>query len=916
MKIAKNKLSQKILIVMCAMLMLFNFAAPAVKADDEEEGGTLAEPIMKFVTFLGDGAMNLMQKIFLGNANAITRTLSDNPDLVLLGVTITYDYIYKPNYLISPQKIFSGEIPAFDINFFTPADSHVETVAGNNNQNINTLQEYVNEFSENSESTLGYSWNPTKVNQYLARTGLFGTSVGPLEKALKNMKGLNNELDEKIDRALENIKRWNNESQIAEKQLIAKTVFYDVKVILNYINIEEVNESTTIEKKSSAAELQSTVSYWYNVLRNIAIIGLLSVLVYIGIRIVIASSASDKSKYKEMIKDWVVALCLLFFMHYFMNFVVTVTGSIASALGEKINETTIIQPDTGIEYTGDQLMGDIRIRSQMQGNIGTQMAYTLIYIVLVMYTLIFALMYLKRVIYMAFITIIAPLVALTYPLDKIRDGKAQAFDLWLKEYIFNALIQPFHLIIYYLVIGTTIDLAVNNPLYALVAIGFMLPAEKLLRKFFGFNKSETSGALGGMFGGALVMQGINALTRRVKGAPGPKGGKAGAEQSGKERNKPIRTADSGHNTSSLMSEIASENSGTNESDNLIRTAAATQSANSMQTRQNNRNATGTGNATQTQQNGNTMSEDTYDDEIVGFGQISEDENDDEDYNPYTGFDEEGNLIGSEDRPISTVDIDSYDEDDPAIDEYGNPVGFGKIYEDKNDEDEEKFWNEDRKRIAGAIGGTALRYTGKAGLAALKLAAKGTAAATLGTIGVAAGLASEDYSNVLKYGAAGVVAGNMVAKSAINRLPSSAYRVKTAVEQEREKFEQEAYSKDARKQKANKRADHAFLMDEHAIKRYSDEFKGEDYRKVMQDALKYREYGITDDDTIIKAMKLKTKGLSKDDRADKRRILVAKTAAQLNRKDVDSFGDRLIANRFSQRDAETMKQAIRDFNDWE
>ena len=49
---------------------------------------------------------------------------------------------------------------------------------------------------------------------------------------------------------------------------------------------------------------------------------------------------------------------------------------------------------------------------------------------------------------MSFFTMIAPLVALTYPVDKVKDGKAQAFDMWFKEYIFNLLIQPMHLILY------------------------------------------------------------------------------------------------------------------------------------------------------------------------------------------------------------------------------------------------------------------------------------------------------------------------------------------------------------------------------------------------------------------------------------------------------------------------------------
>ena len=69
-------------------------------------------------------------------------------------------------------------------------------------------------------------------------------------------------------------------------------------------------------EKSIVEQLKETVATWYVALRNIAIVGLLSALLYIGIRIVISSSAGDKAKYKQFFVDWVVALCLIFFMHY------------------------------------------------------------------------------------------------------------------------------------------------------------------------------------------------------------------------------------------------------------------------------------------------------------------------------------------------------------------------------------------------------------------------------------------------------------------------------------------------------------------------------------------------------------------------------------------------------------------------
>ena len=128
---------------------------------------------------------------------------------------------------------------------------------------------------------------------------------------------------------------------------------------------------------------------------------------------------------------------------------------------------------------------------------------------------------------MAFLTMIAPLVALTYPIDKMNDGKAQAFNMWFKEYIFNLLIQPLHLILYMVLIGSAMTFASQNLIYAVVAIGFMTPAEKLMRKFFGFEKAGTPGMFAGPAGAALMMGGINKLLRPPhppKGGGGPSGG--------------------------------------------------------------------------------------------------------------------------------------------------------------------------------------------------------------------------------------------------------------------------------------------------------------------------------------------------------------------------------------------------------
>ena len=85
--------------------------------------------------------------------------------------------------------------------------------------------------------------------------------------------------------------------------------------------------------------------------------------------------------------------------------------------------------------------------------------------------------------------------------------------MWFKEYIFNVLIQPFHLLIYTILVGSAITLASTSLVYAVIAIYFVIPAEKLLRKFFGFDNAGTLSAAGSFAGGALFSAMINKINK-------------------------------------------------------------------------------------------------------------------------------------------------------------------------------------------------------------------------------------------------------------------------------------------------------------------------------------------------------------------------------------------------------------------
>ena len=120
-------------------------------------------------------------------------------------------------------------------------------------------------------------------------------------------------------------------------------------------------------------------------------------------------------------------------------------------------------------------------------------------------------------------------------MDKIKDGKAQAFNYWFKEYMFYALLQPLHMLLYTVFVSSALSVAANNLLYAIVALAFIVPAEKIVKQMFGI-KGNTESTLGGFAGGALASQAFNMLK---KGPPQPKkGGDAPKGEKGIRLNNP------------------------------------------------------------------------------------------------------------------------------------------------------------------------------------------------------------------------------------------------------------------------------------------------------------------------------------------------------------------------------------------
>ena len=116
---------------------------------------------------------------------------------------------------------------------------------------------------------------------------------------------------------------------------------------------------------------------------------------------------------------------------------------------------------------------------------------TIMYWMLTFYQLKFFIMYGKRLFNTAFLITISPLVIIQNMFDKVGDGQAQAFKVWLNEYATNILIQPLHALLYMIFMSIASNIIETAPILALVFMAALSRGERVFKNVFRFKDSIT-----------------------------------------------------------------------------------------------------------------------------------------------------------------------------------------------------------------------------------------------------------------------------------------------------------------------------------------------------------------------------------------------------------------------------------------
>lgn len=322
--------------------------------------------------------------------------------------------------------------------------------------------------------------------------------------------------------------------------------------------------------------VRKTIAGIYVTLRNICALIMLAGLIFTGIRILVTANIPTKrTQYLMLLQDWLMGMILLVFSHIIMIGIFYISDTLVNAVA--------------LSTSG---FGGLNANLIVQCLLSFDSAEQIICLIMLGYmiylTVIFAIAYFKRFLWICVLTVFAPIVSVMYAFGQ---QTKPIYSKWLREYMMTVFVQPFHIIVYWVLVSIPLDM-VNSTvaysltnmfelIYALVAISFIRPAEKYIRDLFGMGQGiagvasfdsgkQTFDAAKRMITDTVKKVGLAVATVATGGAAGAAGatakaaGGTAAKVAAKEGGKKLLGEAAGKGAETVGSKLLGNDAGINE----------------------------------------------------------------------------------------------------------------------------------------------------------------------------------------------------------------------------------------------------------------------------------------------------------------------------------------------------------------
>ena len=192
------------------------------------------------------------------------------------------------------------------------------------------------------------------------------------------------------------------------------------KIFMNKVPITniEIFINGNVAEKTKLAGFVNSIASWYRVVFLISIAMLFLILLYLSVRAILLSVAKDIADTKNMLFNWVKSVMILFFMSFIIFTVISLNSAFVSIITQSmINESGILENQV------QQL-----VFGMLMPNFVRMIVSTVILLLLLVQTLSFLAVYVKRLITIGFYILIAPIISVSYALDIAGDRKSTKYE--------------------------------------------------------------------------------------------------------------------------------------------------------------------------------------------------------------------------------------------------------------------------------------------------------------------------------------------------------------------------------------------------------------------------------------------------------------------------------------------------------
>lgn len=300
--------------------------------------------------------------------------------------------------------------------------------------------------------------------------------------------------------------------------------------IYNEDNTPKADKYNSFLSEGGLIGKDGILNKFFNRFTYIAIVAYLIILLYMGIRIVLSSTGKGMARYKKLFFDWVLGIIILFLFPYVIRYTIKINDAVVSYIGVlrtraniSIEEAEIIDYPGGLAFPFAYLGADAAASQDYMSQMRTKaletgrIMYAICWFVMIKELVAFLLIYIKRLLITLFLIVIFPLVTISYAVDKIGDGKSQAFNKWFSEYILNVFLQTFHAINYVVVMGIVFAIGKSgsdvNFILIIIGITYLAQGDKILRGIFSRMKGSGAGTVKDVAASMLATSGAMSVLK-------------------------------------------------------------------------------------------------------------------------------------------------------------------------------------------------------------------------------------------------------------------------------------------------------------------------------------------------------------------------------------------------------------------